>query len=78
MVHMRSAKKISVGKSVGIHIGYLCIHKDNVKMYFNKRGCTMSSIDSRQYTALIQGKGFLHEMSICFSRKNLLHEVNTS
>jgi len=43
---MRSAKKISIGKSVGIHLGYLCIHKENVKMYFNKRGCTMSLNDS--------------------------------
>jgi hypothetical protein len=48
MVPMRSAKKISTGKSVGIHLGYLCIHKDDFKMYFNKRGCTMNSNDSRQ------------------------------
>jgi hypothetical protein len=24
----------TIGKSVGIHLGYLCIHKDDVKMYF--------------------------------------------
>jgi hypothetical protein len=47
---MTSAKKISIGKCVGIHLGYLCIHEDDVKICFNKRGCTMNLNDSRQNT----------------------------
>jgi hypothetical protein len=38
MGYVRSPNKIFVGKSEGIHLGYLCIHADNVKKCILMKG----------------------------------------